>query len=71
MVDHPHPDPEGHLTDITISAIRDLRDTHRQMSELLTGSGPIPDLLRKTDASFADALNAILEPWGEATITDD
>lgn len=25
-VSHPHPDPEGHLTDLTITALRDLRD---------------------------------------------
>lgn len=52
-----HPDPEGHLTDITISALRDLRDLLKTVDD--------------PDEYMVDwvgrALNNILEPWGEST----
>lgn len=47
-----HPDPDGELTDRTITALRDLRDY------LLAGGGT---------ASLVGELDRILAPWGEAT----
>jgi hypothetical protein len=67
-----HPDPEGHLTDITISAIRDLRDAQLRIVEnALQLKSPGPYYTRLVAQDVVAALDAILEPWGEATITDD
>jgi len=56
-----HPDPEGHLTDITLTALVRLRDDARN-------AGPNEPYLSQ---HLVELLDTILEPWGEATITDD
>ncbi len=59
-----HPDPEGHLTDLTISALRDLRD------DLMGAPAPTSTFIageRTAEVRVARLLDAILEPWGEST----
>ena len=60
----PHPDPEGHLTDLTISAIRDLRDKflHDLSTPVESEWGDGWDGAIK---EYLPTLNSILEPWGE------
>lgn len=70
-----HPDPEGHLTDVTISAIRDLRNKLRASSAKYSELAEALNLGRAygfamADRQVADVLDAILEPWGEGP-TDD
>jgi hypothetical protein len=63
---HQHPDPEGHLTDITISAIRDLRDALLKAARSIA----MDDHEAYRCEDVASDLNAILEPWGEGSIND-
>jgi hypothetical protein len=67
-----HPDPEGHLTDITITELVKLRDA--QLRIIKNGYGlesPGPYYTRIVAEATVKALDAILEPWGEATIPND
>ena len=65
-----HPDPEGHLTDLTISALRDLRDT--VLKDLSTSvQGEWGDGWDDALKYYLPVLNNILEPWGEGPIAED
>jgi len=57
-----HPDPEGHLTDITITELVKFRDWMADTAKANDDVQLAVMLIR---------LDAILEPWGEAPITDD
>ena len=63
-----HPDPEGHLTDLTITKLRDYRDllVHSiiPMWALEETTVPTARVLR----IVVEHLDAILEPWGEGTV---
>ena len=64
---HQHPDPEGHLTDITLTALVRLRDaltTSNDPGEYWAGH-------REVTLRVLSELNTNLEPWGEGKITDD
>ena len=63
---HEHPDPEGHLTDLTITALVKLRDDLPVVSE----DGEYWAGHRVATLYVRRALNEILEPWGEGP-TDD
>lgn len=58
---YPHPDPEGHLTDLTVSALRDLRDDLRALE-------PAPG--HRVILTVIARLDSLLTPWGEGP-TDD
>jgi hypothetical protein len=69
---HQHPDPEGHLTDITISAVRDLRD-EMWHDYLEKPPGADSEFSKGYDAALKEYLpwlNSILEPWGESIDLD-
>lgn len=72
-----HPDPEGHLTDLTITALVKLRDEHlasyndaleqyKQAIEAHDDHGANTwGAFVLSDSGLLESLNEILEPWGE------
>jgi hypothetical protein len=66
-----HPDPEGHLTDLTISELRDQRDSLQRRLDNWSESGDYWDGLKLADQQQVRFLDRILEPWGEGPIAED
>ena len=69
---HEHPDPEGHLTDLTITELRDLRDEawHDFLEKPPGAESEFSKGYNAALKEYLPWLNSILEPWGESIDLD-
>ena len=68
-----HPDPEGHLTDITLTALVKLRDAIWNDYKDDPAGPTLSEFSKGYNTALEEYLpwlDAILEPWGEGP-TDD